>query len=64
MTVKFDRFKAALIELCEAHGIVLGSELHDCPAVWDRIGREEVIHLDCLRDFTQSQRPQPTGDFK
>jgi len=59
MTVKFDKFKAALIELCEEHGIVIGSESHDCPAVWDRIDHEEVIHQDCLRDMTQSQQRIP-----
>lgn len=59
MTAKFDRFKAALVALCEQHGVVIGSELYDCPAVWDRIDHEEVIHQDCLRDMTQSARPQP-----
>ncbi len=61
MTVKFDKFKAALVELCEKHGVVIGSELYDCPAVWERISDEPVIHQDCLRDMTQSQRPQPVN---
>lgn len=56
MTTKFDKFKVALVELCEKHGVVIG----DCPAVWDRIDDEPVIHQDCLRDMTQSQRPLPT----
>jgi hypothetical protein len=59
MTVKFDKFKAALEALCIQHGVVIGSELYDCPAIWDRIGDEEPIHQDCLRDHTQSSQPVP-----
>lgn len=59
MTAKFDRFKAALVKLCEEHGVVIGSELYDSPAVWDRIDHEPVIHADALTDKTQSQRPLP-----
>jgi hypothetical protein len=55
MSAKFDKFKAALIALCDEHGVMLATSEYDIIQVWDRgadIDNKEAIYGGQLEDRT------------
>lgn len=60
MTAKFERFKAALIVLCEDHGVALHhGDYDDDLCVWDREDSDKFVSLQVeynLQDKTTEQK--------